>query len=344
MNDTHGMWFVRLAIVLLLVPSFVSAQPGDPKSKDEILDELLGGERAPGGMRPEQGGAPADGQGRIALPIQFEYNSADISTESVEQLRNVAQALNDPQLQGARIRIEGHTDNVGSHTYNLRLSQARAAAVERYLVDKEGVGASRLDAAGYAAGRPLAGVSPDTDEGRAANRRVEFVNLGTGPAAAAKPAAPAAPPAVQKMSVDVVVDYKSGDQVRRVAPGTVLTAQDNYRVSFTPARDGYVYVYQVDAAGNASSVYPNPAYSAGHNPVKAKQRYTVPEGQEWLDLDEQVGDREIVVLGTRRELSDPKTVVIGLLNEERAPAGTRADLAPETPEDLFTYRLPFKNQ
>lgn len=343
MNDSYVTRFVRLAIVLLLVPGFAWAQPGNPKSKEEILDGLLGGERAPGGMRPEQGSAPGEGQGRIALPIQFEYNSSEISSESVEQLRNVAQALNDPQLKGSRIRIEGHTDNVGSHTYNLRLSQARAAAVERFLVDKEGVRASRLDAAGYAAERPLPGISADSDEGRAANRRVEFVNLGTGPAAAV-PAAKAAPVAPQGMSVDVVVDYKSGDQVRRVAPGTVLTARDNYRVSFTPARDGYVYVYQVDAAGNASSVYPNAAYSAAQNPVKAKQRYTVPEGQQWLSLDEQVGDREIVVLGTERELGDPKTVVVGLLDGERAPAGTRADLASGAPEDLFTYRLPFKNQ
>jgi outer membrane protein OmpA-like peptidoglycan-associated protein len=326
---------MRLAIALLLVPSIGWAEGGNPKSKDEILDGLLGGERAPGGMRQEQDGATVDGQGRIALPIRFEYNSARISPESAEQLRNVAQALNDPQLRGVRIRIEGHTDNRGSRAYNLRLSQARAAAVERYLVDKEGVEASRLDAAGYAFERPLPGVSQDTEEGRAANRRVEFVNLGT---------AAAAPAGIRGMTVDVVVDYKSGDQVRRVAPGAVLRTRDHYRVSFTPARDGYVYVYQVDATGNASSVYPNPQYSAARNPVKAKQRYVVPEGQEWLRLDERVGDREIVVLGTQRELSDPKAVVVGLLNEERAPAGTRADLAPEMPEDLFTYRLPFKNQ
>ena len=330
------MSVMRLAIVLLLVPTFGWAQTGHPKSKDEVLEGLLGGERAPGGLRQEQpGGARGGPQGRIALPIHFEYNSARISDDSIEQLRNVAQALKDPRLQSRRIRVEGHTDNKGSHAYNQRLSQARADAVERYLVDKEGVDAARLEGKGYAESRPLPGISQDTDEGRAANRRVEFVNLGAVPAAAA---------AGRRMSVDVLVNYKSGGQVHRVSPGTVLRTKDNYRVSFTPARDGYVYVYQVDASGNASSVYPNPSHSSASNPVKAKRRYTVPEGQEWLLLNEQVGNEEIVVLGTERELSDPKAVVLRLRSEERGPAGTRPDLVPDTPDDLFTYRLPFQHQ
>ena len=351
MNDSNSevmMRMMRLAMVLLLLPAIAGAQAGNPKSKDEILDGLLGGERGPGGMRPAPGTTADGAQGRIALPIHFEYNSARISAESIEQLRNVAQALNDPQLKNTRIRIEGHTDNQGSHAYNLRLSQERAAAVKQYLVGKEDVAGARLQAEGYAFDRPLPGVAQETEEGRAANRRVEFVNLGVGAAAAGAPAAgapaAAAPPKSGRMSVDVLVDSKSGDKVHRVAPGTVLRTSDNYRVTFTPARAGYVYVYEIDASGNASSVYPNSSHSSAHNPVEAKRRYIVPEGKEWLSLDERVGDREIVVLGTEHELADPKAVVLQLVAEERAPAGTRADLRAETPEDLFTYRLPFKHQ
>jgi outer membrane protein OmpA-like peptidoglycan-associated protein len=342
MNYTENTYSARVlvvAIVLLLFPIGGWAQ-AHPKTSNEILDGLLGGERAPGGMRQEKaGGAAAGAQGRIALPIHFEYNSAQLSADSAEQLHNVAQALNDPRLKAARIRIEGHTDNKGSHEYNQRLSQARAGAVERYLIDKEGVDTARLDAEGFADSHPLPGVSPDTEEGRAANRRVEFVNLSTADTAAAAAAAPAAP---RRLSVDVRVNYKSGGQVRKVAPGAVLRTSDNYRVSFTPTRDGYVYVYQIDSSGDATSVYPNSKYSHVSNPVKGKQRYTVPDGEAWLALDNQLGSKEIVVLGTEHELTDPKAVVLRLRNDERGPAGTRADLAPETPE--FTYRLPFQHQ
>lgn len=337
---------VVVLALLLLGPTGGWAQAGQPKSKDDILDGLLGGERAPGGMRQEAGSKSAASQGRIALPIQFEYNSAQVSADSAEQLHNVAQALNDPRLKDARIRIEGHTDNTGSHEYNLRLSQARASAVERYLIDKEGVDAARLDAAGFAASRPLPGASPDSDAGRAANRRVEFVNLNVPGAEAAAPVAPApAPAAPKRLSVDVLVNYKSGGQVRKVAPGAVLKTNDNYRVSFTPSRNGYVYVYQVNASGDMKGVYPNPTYSKISNPVKAKQRYTVPDGEDWLALDDQTGSKEIVVLGTEHELTNPEEVVLRMHTDERAPvAGTRPDLAPEARDGMFTYRLPFQHE
>ncbi len=324
---------VRFTIFLLLVPALMWAQGEQPKSKDEILDGLLGEERAPGGMRKQEGGG-GEAQGRIALPIHFEYNSARISDESTDQLKQVAQALGDPRLSSARIRIEGHTDQKGSDAYNLQLSRERATAVKRFLIDKEGVNAKRLESVGYGEGQPLKGVSQDTEEGLAANRRVEFVNLGTGPAPAA--AAPAA-----GMSVDVLLSYKSGGEVRKVAPGAVLRAQDNYRVSFTPARSGYVYVYEVDAGGKASSVYPNPANSSLSNPVEAKRRYNVPEGDNWLRLGQQAGAGEIVVLGAEQALKDPEAVVAQLLSDERAPAGTRPDLGAG---DIFTYRVPFTNQ
>ena len=84
-------------------------------------------------------------------------------------LRQVARALKD--APGVMIRIEGHTDNVGSREHNRNLSQRRADAVKEFLVHR-GVLRSRMVAEGFGQTRPIA---PNTNRaGRAANRRVEF--------------------------------------------------------------------------------------------------------------------------------------------------------------------------
>jgi outer membrane protein assembly factor BamA len=70
-----------------------------------------------------------------------------------------------------QITIEGHTDNVDSHEWNMRLSINRARAVRDYLINK-GVEKDRLRYMGYGPDRPIA--TNDTEEGREKNRRVEF--------------------------------------------------------------------------------------------------------------------------------------------------------------------------
>lgn len=73
------------------------------------------------------------------------------------------------------VEIGGHTDNVGSSDYNLKLSDARAAAVRQWLVGRR-VAASRLSSRGYGDTRP---VVPNTnDENRGRNRRVEVTRAG----------------------------------------------------------------------------------------------------------------------------------------------------------------------
>jgi OOP family OmpA-OmpF porin len=77
------------------------------------------------------------------------------------------------QQAGLRLRIEGHTDNVGKAAYNLELSKRRAESVKTYLVSKFQLDASRLTTEGFGDTRPIA--KNDTDQGRAQNRRVELV-------------------------------------------------------------------------------------------------------------------------------------------------------------------------
>jgi outer membrane protein OmpA-like peptidoglycan-associated protein len=136
--------------------------------------------------------------------IHFAPNKAVILKDSYRVLTQVARALKDaPRVM---VRVEGHTDNVGSRERNLTLSQRRAESVKEFLV-RQGVLRSRIVSEGFGPTRPIA---PNTNRaGRAANRRVEFRILEPAPAPAGPPgrtgspgqaapipqAAPSAPPA-----------------------------------------------------------------------------------------------------------------------------------------------------
>lgn len=101
--------------------------------------------------------------------VFFKTGKAEILPVSFPLLEEIAQALRDhPAI---RVRIEGHTDSVGSDRANLRLSQARAESVRRFLISR-GVEATRLVAVGRGEEVPLDDNS--TEAGRAINRRVEF--------------------------------------------------------------------------------------------------------------------------------------------------------------------------
>jgi outer membrane protein OmpA-like peptidoglycan-associated protein len=103
--------------------------------------------------------------------IAFDFGKDTIKPESDRILNQIATLLSQHQEVG-HIRVEGHTDNVGSRAYNLDLSERRAAAVVKALVSR-GVKRGVLVPAGYGFDRPVA--SNDTALGRAKNRRVEFV-------------------------------------------------------------------------------------------------------------------------------------------------------------------------
>ena len=101
--------------------------------------------------------------------LAFESGSDVLTSNSAERLDELADLFIDhPDIT---VEIEGHTDATGSAELNLSLSQKRASAVKRALVDR-GVQADRLIAYGYGEGVPLA--SNATAEGRARNRRIEF--------------------------------------------------------------------------------------------------------------------------------------------------------------------------
>jgi len=106
--------------------------------------------------------------------IYFDFDKATIKPESKPALEAAAKMLNEnPTIN---VEIQGHTDSKGSDSYNLKLSDERAASVVAYLVTNLGIDPSRLTSKGYGESMPIA--SNDTDSGRALNRRVEFKILG----------------------------------------------------------------------------------------------------------------------------------------------------------------------
>lgn len=115
-----------------------------------------------------------------AIKIYFAFNSADILPNANSALDELGRALKIHPLSLCCFQIVGHTDDVGSDTYNDRLSRQRAQSVARYLSDRFGIDKDRLEAVGLGERRPIRDNS--TEDGRSKNRRVEIANLGYGQA------------------------------------------------------------------------------------------------------------------------------------------------------------------
>ena len=102
--------------------------------------------------------------------IQFETGKSVLTKSDKDYLSAIVDLMN--QNKQIRIKINGHTDNVGSEEVNMNLSKNRAKAVYDYMIKKGGISADRLSYEYFGMSKPIA--DNDTEEGRATNRRVEF--------------------------------------------------------------------------------------------------------------------------------------------------------------------------
>lgn len=109
----------------------------------------------------------------LALDIRFAFNSAELDEMAKRDLAALGEALKSPELAASRIRIEGHTDLVGTPEYNKQLSERRAKAVKEFLVSSQAVEPARLETVGRGMDNPVNPGRTDAPE----NRRVEFQNL-----------------------------------------------------------------------------------------------------------------------------------------------------------------------
>ena len=102
--------------------------------------------------------------------VLFGFDQSNLSNDAKTSLDKLVKVLD--SYPDTDIEIQGHTDSKGSLTYNQALSERRASAVSGYLISKN-VSVGRLTVVGF--GENLPKYLNDTEEGRAQNRRVEFV-------------------------------------------------------------------------------------------------------------------------------------------------------------------------
>ncbi len=150
-----------------------------PLETAQLFAEVYGDEKAAVGYRmiriaestPDFSQMISSSGRYVTHGILFDTDSDRLKPESAAVIKAVARGLEtNPNL---KLQIEGHTDSTGAADHNLDLSKRRAEAVKSVLVSQFNVDASRLTTAGLGSSKPME--SNDNPQGRAQNRRVEFV-------------------------------------------------------------------------------------------------------------------------------------------------------------------------
>jgi len=137
-------------------------RPEDPRP----IDAFIVGQR-------EEIAAIVKDKPKIDLEINFDYNSADISAKSLPSVQALGRALTNNDLKGSTFVVAGHTDAAGGEGYNQDLSERRADAIKRYLVDKYGINGTDLVTVGYGKSKLKDPSQPVAE----VNRRVQVVNM-----------------------------------------------------------------------------------------------------------------------------------------------------------------------
>jgi outer membrane protein OmpA-like peptidoglycan-associated protein len=170
------MWRHAAAALVLVV--FAGSSGSAQELKSQVIDliyrvEDLGARVQPLAIKE------TSTETRIQLPadILFDFDKSDIRPSAAEALKQTADILR--QRAKGTVRIEGHTDSKGTPAYNQTLSRQRAASVQKWLVEREGLTSIKFTTKGFAATVPAApNTKPDGSddpEGRQKNRRVEIV-------------------------------------------------------------------------------------------------------------------------------------------------------------------------
>jgi outer membrane protein OmpA-like peptidoglycan-associated protein len=141
----------------------IAVAPLDSDS-DGVIDADDKCQNTPDAIETDKYGCPKN----LTLNIQFNYKSTDISDSSQQQISDFVKFLKDNIEY--KVTIGGHSDNIGSDMYNLKLSTQRAESVAKAIIS-QGVDTSRVSYVGYGETRPVA--SNKTKEGRELNRRIE---------------------------------------------------------------------------------------------------------------------------------------------------------------------------
>jgi peptidoglycan-associated lipoprotein len=174
--NLHARPLIVLPAIVLLLATIAGCatqrpQPAPPSAAE--LDRLQrSGDGAPAAREPAQPRSPLENPASplYRKVVYFDYDTTEIRPEGAALLRTHANYIY--QTLGARVTLQGHTDERGTRDYNLALGEQRADAVQRFLI-AEGVPAERLSRLSYGEERPAERGS--SERAWALNRRVELV-------------------------------------------------------------------------------------------------------------------------------------------------------------------------
>jgi len=116
---------------------------------------------------------PAKVIDKMTLRVNFDFDQATICSSDKSKLDKVVDFVK--KYPGAKIKLDGHTDSIGTEAYNRKLSQKRAEVVKKYLMKEAGVDPSKISTVGRGESNPVA--DNKTKEGRFQNRRTEILIL-----------------------------------------------------------------------------------------------------------------------------------------------------------------------
>ncbi len=166
--------------------------------------------------------------------ILFAFNSAKINKAYQTKLDTIVQILQEsPKI---RIEVQGHTDSIGTEQINLELSQKRANAIRAYLL-QAGIDSARILSKGFGEQFPIA--SNKTEEGRALNRRTEFVIVSKGENDIID---------VQQRQLGTKYTIELGDGYRFLGQATEqseILKKEGFQVSVIPDQSGEETIYRL---------------------------------------------------------------------------------------------------
>jgi len=167
-----------IIVTAMLMLGLVAPLPAMEMSQEEIVCSLDPKCAKPPLTRSLRRGVTVSGGATdqplsVNIYVNFDYNSADLTSDSRITLDRLGAALGDKRLESFSFLIAGHTDARGGVEYNQRLSERRSEAVRRYLIERFKIASQRLTAVGYGKSQLLDPSRPEDG----VNRRVQVVNI-----------------------------------------------------------------------------------------------------------------------------------------------------------------------
>lgn len=166
--------FLTFVLLLLALPAQAQSDQvlmGSAITESALIDALAPPQLLTRSIRPSGAPEAPAKPAQASLFIEFKTNSAELTARAREQLAIVGKALQSERLAALSFQVVGHADPRGNPQANQRLSEGRAASVRVYLVQGQGVEATRLTSLGMGDREPLNRENPAAPE----NRRVQIV-------------------------------------------------------------------------------------------------------------------------------------------------------------------------